>query len=130
MNTLHTGTRATGLAAATLIASLGLTPMAQASTAEDSSYVVDATGLDLQTMAGVAALYDKLRYAAESVCRLDVARGYAPRRQARRCVGDTLEAVVAKVGGSLLREQHYAEMRQVRRAPSGELSTATAAAGR
>jgi UrcA family protein len=124
------GNKSSVLAAVVLIASLGLTTGAAASGAEDSSFVVDASGLDLQSGQGAAALYSRLRYAAEAVCGLTEARGYAPRRRARRCVDSTLDAVVANVGGSLLRARHYAEMRQVPRSPAGDLSPMTASARR
>jgi UrcA family protein len=110
-----------------LIASLGLNAAA-ASTADEGSFVVDATGLNLQSADGVAALYSQLRLAAESVCGLHEANGYVPRRQARRCVDDTLEAVVAEVGGRLLKARRRADIRLVRRSQDRILVPTTASA--
>ncbi len=126
MRNQRMGNKSSVLAGVALIASLGLTTGEAASGAENSSFVVDASGLNLQSGQGAAALYSKLHYAAEAVCGLHEARGYAPRRRARRCVDSTLDAVVAKVGGSLLRARHYAEIRQVRRLPAGDLAPMTA----
>ncbi|MDH4023223.1 MAG: UrcA family protein [Gammaproteobacteria bacterium] len=120
--------KSSALAAVGLIACLGLTTGAEASGATDSSLVVNAKDLNLQSIQGAATLYSRLRYAAEAVCGLHEARGYAPRRRARRCTDSTLDAVVAQVGGSLLRARHYAEIRQVRRSPAGDLSPVTASA--
>jgi len=116
------------LAAVALTASFGLSAVNPAHGAEAASFVVDASGLDLKSRQDAAVLYSKLRFAAESVCGLHEARGYAPRRRARRCVDSTLEAVVSQVGARPLQARHYAEMRLVRRTPSDNPVTTTVSA--
>jgi UrcA family protein len=128
MKNRRIGNKSSVLAAVALIACFGLTTGAAASDAADSSFVVHVKDLNLQSKQGAATLYSRLQYAAEAVCGLHEAHGYAPRRRARRCADGTLDAVVAQVGGSLLRARHYAESRQARRSPAGDLSPMTASA--
>jgi UrcA family protein len=130
MRNRRIGNKSSALAAVALIACFGLTTGAAASrsadSAADGSFVVHVQDLDLQSKQGAATLYSRLQYAAEAVCGLHEAHGYAPRRRARRCADSTLDAVVAQVGGSLLRARHYAESRQALRSPAGDLSPMTA----
>ncbi|MBL8200018.1 MAG: UrcA family protein [Chromatiales bacterium] len=123
------GSRATALAAVAVLASLGMSP-AVTFAAEPASAVVDASAVNLASGEGVAALYADLRRAAESVCGLREARGYASRSQARRCVRATLDAVVAEVGARPLTTQHHVAARVVRRPPEDAPSAAAVAAGR
>ncbi len=123
------GNRATSLAAVAMLASLGMSPAVTFS-AEPASVAVDSSGVNLASGEGMAALYADLRRAAESVCGLREAHGYAPRRQARRCVEATLEAVVAEVGARRLTTHHHAAARLVRRSPEDAPLAAAVAAGR
>ena len=61
-------------------------------------YRVVVADLDLQSARGMEALYSRLQTAAREVCGFDQARGYAERRRARRCIGATLDAVMAELG--------------------------------
>ena len=86
--------------------------------APPAGYRVVVADLDLQSASGVEALYGRLRTAAREVCGFDQAHGYADRRQARRCVSATLDAVVAELrrGGSVsgtLTAQHRAARNRV-----------------
>jgi UrcA family protein len=74
---------------------------------------VFAADLDLRSTAGLAALYGRLQGAARAVCGFDDAPGYAERRQARRCVTATLDAVIAAIApgtgvADALRAEHRA----------------------
>jgi UrcA family protein len=79
-----------------LLAAGALPAMADAPAAE--GYRVVVADLDLQSASGVNTLYSRLQTAARVVCGFDQARGYAARRQARRCMSATLDAVVAELG--------------------------------
>jgi len=126
MKNSRVSNRGSAMVAIALIGSLGLGAANAVHAAEEDTFVVDASGLDLRSIQDTAVLYSKLRYAAETVCGLHEAHGYATRRQARRCVDSTLEAAVASVGARPLRARHYAESRAVRRAPA-EVAVATTA---
>jgi UrcA family protein len=128
MSNSRVSNRTSVLAAIALTGSFGLSAGTTAHAAEAASFVVDASGLDLRSSKDVAMLYSKLRYAAETVCGLDEAHSYAPRRQARRCIDGTLDAVVAEVGAKKLRARHYAEMRVLQRSSSDTPVTTTASA--
>ena len=85
----------------------------QANAAAEQGFRVVVSDLDLQSPAGVEALYGRLRVAAFALCDYDQARGFAERHRARRCVSATLDAAVAEIlrGTAVsrrLRAQHRA----------------------
>ncbi len=65
------------------------------------TYRVNLADLDLQSIDGVVALYSRLEVAADTVCGLALARGYAERQLARRCVAVTLAAEIRELGADL-----------------------------
>ena len=129
MRNFNIGRQATRLATLALLAGLGYSATA-AFGADAPSVLVDARGLNLESREDIATLYSRLKFAAESVCGVMDARGYAPRHRALRCAEETLASVVAEIGTSQLRARHQAEVRMVRRSPDAVAPAATASASR
>jgi UrcA family protein len=110
---MRTGTSMSWLPLAIALAVACAAPSPAGAADAPTAQRVFAADLDLRSTAGLAALYGRLQGAARVVCGFDDARGYAERRQARRCVTATLDAVIAAVApgtpvSGALRAEHRA----------------------
>jgi UrcA family protein len=95
---------------------------------EPPSVRVSVKDLNLTTHAGVAALYQRIRNAARSVCGpVDIA---LPEEKAAwdRCVDETIGSAVAKLGSAKLAEYYLAKTHRPHSITTAEISKAAARA--
>jgi UrcA family protein len=97
-------------AAAAAMSLTSLTQVAQASEVANDrpALTVRYSDLNLDTQAGAAALYQRIRHAAEQVCGKDDSRGLDGRVAVQMCVDNAVASSVSAVGNAQLTRQYTA----------------------
>ena len=98
---------------AVLLSPLGVAATATRSGYETVSHIVNFADLDLTRTAGVAALYRRIKTAAQHVCEPDTSKASETLLQVNRCTREAIAQAVRDVNSSGLTSLHMVATNQM-----------------